>query len=226
MNHEEGFYNCRIISQRFGELPNEKKTPFFEVTVVPIEKVNTATGKTTLLAGDQQRDSEKMFITQKTMDQMFPNQLKALGCDSVDFERLGNPQHPNYINLTGRIVLMLNKPEQDKQDPTKFYDKFSVFARAPKEPPKSDPNVAMRLQTLFGADLRQKTAGAVIQQPPAQTQAQAPVQAPVPQQAVQAPQTAPEGVQPQAVTHQAVVQTQPQQAPPGAQTTQHQGLPF
>lgn len=225
MNHAEGFYNCRIVAQGFGELPNEKKTPYFEITVVPIEQINTATGEKTPLPGDQQRQSEKMFITPATMEKMFPSQLKAMGCDGVDFVRLGDPQHPNYINLAGRVVLMLNKPEADKDNPQKFYDKFSVFSQAPKEPPKSDPNVAMRLQTLFGRELQQKTAAAVVSQPQAQTatvpQVQAPPQTYTNQPPV--PQTAPQQAP---VPHQTVFSPQGQPAQQAPQTTQHQGLPF
>lgn len=221
----EGYYNCQIVSQRFGE-SEKNKTPFFAITVIPTEMIDIATGGVTPVTGATPVESDPMYITEGTMKQMFPSQCRALGCDGVDFNRLGNPQHPQYLNLAGRVVRMRNEHSQGQKDPTKSYDGFTVVTEGPVK--KSDPNVAMRLQTLFGRDLQQKTAGAVIQQPPvqAQTPVQQPVQAPVSQQPVQAPQAAPEGVQQQAVTHQAVVETQPHQAPPVAQTTQHQGLPF
>ena len=190
MTHEEGFYNCRIVAQRFGE-SQKKSTPYFQLSVIPVEKINTATQEKTPLAGDQQRESEPMYITPDTMnptdkspDPVFPSKMRAIvGSDDWDFDRLGDPMHPKYINLVGRTVTMLNKPEADKKDPTKFYDRFDVFSQTPRTPPKSDPNVAKKLQTLYGGNMARKPAPVSVTQPGASP---APTQAPVASVAVTA----------------------------------------
>lgn len=135
----KGFYEGEIVSQAFGQ-SKEKKTNYFEVKAKIDSKVSVTKEKTPVEAAYR---NITIWLTPKNKERA-EEALKALGWDgrsSLD------PNDPTHLSLKGKRAVIRNG--KDENESNKYGD-WSVSTLKAPEPRKSDPNVALQFNAMFG----------------------------------------------------------------------------
>lgn len=142
----KGLYETEITAQRFGA-SESKGTPFFEIDFRVVGKYDPATRE--LAAIDPGNRSCRIYLKAGgEAEKIALDRLKALGIEG-NFRQY-DPTNPSHTSLAGKKVKMWNKGPN-----AKGYDEWNVFVPSDKErkPRVSDPNVAAKLDNIFGGKL-------------------------------------------------------------------------
>ena len=161
--YEEGHYIVRVIGQGFGELPNEKRTPYFFIQVEPIGMVNPADPTGALFGCEAYARTVNLYLTEKAIDFSL-QRLYRLGWQGQSFVDLDgdSPVH----SFAGQQIELVCRHDHSGG---KTYDNWE-FPPLDSQPVKSDPAVAKRLDALYGEQLRK--AAAVKPEPTSEEQPQ------------------------------------------------------
>lgn len=148
--YDEGRYQCKIVSQAFGE-SKTKKTPFFALTIVPIAYFHAG-----LPEPEPVRQEERtvyLYFTEKTMESVCRD-LRSLGFVGDKFSELDpdNPDHQSLVDQTAEFYCKIESYKDDKgteRSGEKWQLAFSGVRIAPL-----DTKGKRQLDALFGKHLK------------------------------------------------------------------------
>ena len=148
MTYENGTYVCRVRSQGFFKLDNERRTEYFGHEVVPSGRVNPDDPDGARIPCEDWPRTVKLWLTAKSVD-ITGRQLIELGWDGERFVDL-DPSTEEFHDFTGQEVRLVNQREQAGE---RIYDNFS-FPRprsgGDNNGPEPDAEIAVKLDRLMG----------------------------------------------------------------------------
>ena len=176
--YDTGKYLCEVIGQGFGELPNEKKTPYFFLEVKPLGLINPSDPDGALLYCDDFPRTANMFLTEAATPYTI-DRLRSLGWNGTSFKDIEPTGSHSFAGQ--RIELVCT--HDTKGDKT--YDRFDFPMMGGGASAESDPSIARKMDALYGKALQTTMPASAPQQapaaeePPAETPETAPAAEPV-----------------------------------------------
>lgn len=153
MQHAQGRYRVRVVSQSFSESKSGK--PQFVLRVVPIGRYNFERPGGAL---DTCHDEERgiyMTITDKSIDYVV-DKLAALGFDGRSFSEL-DPETPNHVSFVGKEIDAVCKHEEYQG---KVGEKWDVSLASTAPGATLDSAGVRKLDALYGSKLKRGVGNA------------------------------------------------------------------
>ena len=147
MAYDTGKYLCEVIGQGFGELPNEKKTPYFFLEVKPLGLINPGDPKGDLIYCNDFPRTANMFLTEDAIPYTV-DRLRSLGWSGTSFKEIEPTGSHSFVGQQIELIC------SHRESGGKTYDKFDFPPLGGGKSAESDPNVARKMDVLYGKALQ------------------------------------------------------------------------
>jgi hypothetical protein len=145
MPYDRGNYQCEITGQGFGEIANEKKTPYYFLDVNPLYRVNPNDPDGQGIACETQRRSVKLWLTAPAIE-LTIERLRSLGWEGTKFSEIDADGSFSFRGT--KVVLECTHRMYEGET----YDDFGFMPMG--KTTASTPGVAKNMDALFGASLK------------------------------------------------------------------------